>query len=43
MTLTVNDFTLSMSENLTDDSDFKIKNKIKYNKRKLYNYKDLTD
>ena len=38
-----NTFTFYNYNDLTDDSDFKIKNKIKYNKRKLYNYKNLTD
>ena len=40
MTLTVNDFTLSMSENLTDDSDYTIFNEIKQNTLKFYNYND---
>ena len=43
MTLTVNYFTLSMSESLTDDSDYTIFNDIKQNTLKLYNYNDLTD
>ena len=43
MTLTVNYFTLSMSESLTDDSDYTIFNEIKQNTLKLYNYNDLTD
>ena len=43
MTLTVNHFTLSMSESLTDDSDYTIFNEIKQNTLKFYNYDDLTD
>ena len=43
MTLTVNYFTLSMSESLTDDSDYTTFNKIKQNTLKFYNYDDLTD
>ena len=38
-----NYITLSMSESLTDDSDYTIFNKIKQNKMKVCNYKNLTD
>ena len=43
MTLTVNYFTLSMFESMTDDSDYTIFNEIKQNTLKLYNYDKLTN
>ena len=43
MNLTVNYFTLSMSESMTDDSDYTIFNEIKQNTLKVYNYEYLTD